>query len=186
VCKRCTRKFRFPSFFVPTTEPPTALFGRSSADDIDRSIADIRRDIRAPHCPSWRPVCLVIALSNPCATFRSMPSMCHIERVVLSRIASKMGCKSCGEFAMARSTSEMAACCSTSSVTRSSGSEAVLFPWILPPLSGKNIKVWHGHQINRRPIWLNLHSGRRSDTPPFAGDGHRRPIRPPARSKRLR
>jgi hypothetical protein len=36
-----------------------------------------------------------------------------------------MGCKSCGEFAMARSTSEMAVCCSMSSVTRSCGSEAV-------------------------------------------------------------
>jgi hypothetical protein len=29
-------------------------------------------------------------------------------RVALSRMASKMGCKSCGELAMARSTSEMA------------------------------------------------------------------------------
>ncbi|WP_254021145.1 hypothetical protein, partial [Mesorhizobium escarrei] len=49
VCKNRTRKFCFSSFFVPTTEPPTALFGRSSADDIDRSIADVRRDIREPH-----------------------------------------------------------------------------------------------------------------------------------------
>src|SRR6478672_10494838 len=38
-------------------------------------------------------------------------------------MASKMGCKSCGEFAMARSTSEMAVCCSMSSVTRSCSSE---------------------------------------------------------------
>jgi hypothetical protein len=30
-----------------------------------------------------------------------------------------MGCKSCGELAMARSTSEMAVCCSMSSVTQS-------------------------------------------------------------------
>src|SRR5260370_41916130 len=40
------------------------------------------------------------------------------------------GCKSCGELAMARSTSEMAVCCSMSSVTRSCGSEADLSPWI--------------------------------------------------------
>lgn len=32
-------------FFVPTTAPPTALFERSFADDIDRSNPDVRRDI---------------------------------------------------------------------------------------------------------------------------------------------
>jgi hypothetical protein len=31
-------------------------------------------------------------------------------RVALSKMTSKMGCKSCGEFAMARGTSEMAVC----------------------------------------------------------------------------
>jgi hypothetical protein len=40
-----------------------------------------------------------------------------------------MGCKSRGELAMARSTSEMAVYCSMSAVTRSCGSEAVLSPW---------------------------------------------------------
>jgi hypothetical protein len=38
-------------------------------------------------------------------------------------MASKIGCKSRGEFAMARSTSQMAVYCSMSSVTRSCGSE---------------------------------------------------------------
>jgi len=52
-------------------------------------------------------------------------------RVALSRMVSKIGCKSCGELAMARSTSEMAVCCSMSSVTRSYGSEPVLSPWTL-------------------------------------------------------
>jgi hypothetical protein len=51
------------------------------------------------------------------------PMSARQRRVELSRITSKMGCKSCGEFAMARSTSEMAVCCSTSSVTRSCSSE---------------------------------------------------------------
>ncbi|ESX71639.1 hypothetical protein X759_21510 [Mesorhizobium sp. LSHC420B00] len=46
-------------FFVPTTEPPTALFGRSSADDIDRSNADVRRDIREPYRPLQRAVAWV-------------------------------------------------------------------------------------------------------------------------------
>lgn len=58
MCKIRTRKFCFSSFFVPTTEPPTALLGCSSADDIDRSNADVRRDIREPHDPPRRPVCL--------------------------------------------------------------------------------------------------------------------------------
>lgn len=52
MCKNRTRKFCFSSFFVPTTEPPTALFGRSFADDIDRSVADVSCDIRAPFCPN--------------------------------------------------------------------------------------------------------------------------------------
>lgn len=46
------------SFFVPTTKPPTAFFERSSTDNIDRSNADVRRDIREPYCPPPRPVCL--------------------------------------------------------------------------------------------------------------------------------
>ena len=62
---------------------------------------------------------------------RKLPAYARQRRVALSRMASKMGCKSCGELAMARSTSEMAVCCSMSSVTRSCGSEAVLSPWIL-------------------------------------------------------
>ena len=59
------------------------------------------------------------------------PMSARQRRVALSRMASKIGCKSCGELAMARSTSEMAVCCSMSSVTRSCGSETVLSPWIL-------------------------------------------------------
>ncbi|RVA00557.1 hypothetical protein EN932_35335, partial [Mesorhizobium sp. M7A.F.Ca.US.002.01.1.1] len=33
-------------------------FGRSSADDIDRPNANVRRCIRIPHCPQRRSVCL--------------------------------------------------------------------------------------------------------------------------------
>src|SRR6266436_9297363 len=49
---------------------------------------------------------------------RKVPKSARQRRVALSRMASKMGCKSCRELAMARSTSEMAVCCSMSSVTR--------------------------------------------------------------------
>ena len=59
-----------------------------------------------------------------------MPMSARQRRVALSRMASKMGCKSSGELAMLRSTSKMAVCCSMSSVTRSCGSETVLSPWI--------------------------------------------------------
>ena len=56
---------------------------------------------------------------------RKVPVSARQRRVALSRMASKMGCKSCGELAMARSTSEMAVCCSMSSVTRSFRSQAI-------------------------------------------------------------
>jgi hypothetical protein len=51
-------------------------------------------------------------------------------------MASKMGCMSCGELAMARSTYEMAVCCSMSSATRSCDSEAVVSPWVLSFMRG--------------------------------------------------
>ena len=53
---------------------------------------------------------------------RNEPESAPQRRVAFTRIASKMGCNSCGELAMACSTSDMAARSSSSSVTRSSSS----------------------------------------------------------------
>jgi hypothetical protein len=43
------------------------------------------------------------------STRRKTPNSARQSRVVLSRMVSKTGCKSCGELAMVRSTSEIAA-----------------------------------------------------------------------------
>src|ERR1700746_2298659 len=51
------------------------------------------------------------------STRRKIPTSARQSRLVLSRMVSKMGCKSCGELAMAHSTSEIAARCAASSVT---------------------------------------------------------------------
>lgn len=56
MCKNRTRKFSFSSFFVPAIEPPTALFGGSSADDNNRLNTGVRRTIREANCPPRRPV----------------------------------------------------------------------------------------------------------------------------------
>src|SRR5882762_404762 len=94
-----------------------------------------------------------------CSERRKLPASARQRRVALSRMASKMGCKSCGELAMARSTSEMAVCCSMRSVTRSCGLEAVLSAWI----AGHNhelfdeIRNYHRHEDFRIvSFWLRF------------------------------
>ncbi|RWM13393.1 MAG: hypothetical protein EOR72_18890 [Mesorhizobium sp.] len=43
-CAKSHTKFPLSSFFVLATEPPTVLFGRSFADEIGRSVEEVRYD----------------------------------------------------------------------------------------------------------------------------------------------
>ena len=56
-------------------------------------------------------------------------------RMALSRMVSKVGCKSAGELAMARNTSDIAACCATSSIicSCSSAGDAIRLRDARPP-----------------------------------------------------
>jgi hypothetical protein len=97
---------------------------------------------------------------------RRIPPSARQRCVALSRMVSKMGCKSCGEFAMARSSSEMVACCSMSSVTRSRGSETVLSPWLLLFMRSTNLGVRSSNLFGGAKNPINFESYWSSESQP--------------------